>query len=260
MSRLRAALHRQLDPAAGPPDRLSATNRVVVALILLSVAVAVLETEPALGPEVQDALLRVQLALGLVFVVEYLARLWVCVERPDYARPALGRLRYATSWRSLIDLVAILPVFVGLVGGESYVLRLARVLRILRLARLGRFSAALQALGAAIAARRFELVATLVGAAALMLVSSTLLYLVEAGRQPEAFGSIPRAMWWSVATLTTVGYGDVTPVTAIGRVLAGFTALIGIGVIAMPTGILAAAVSDALQAQREARKKAGPDA
>jgi voltage-gated potassium channel len=87
-------------------------------------------------------------------------------------------------------------------------------------------------------------------AGVLLLVSSTLLYIVEGDGQPEAFGSIPRAMWWSIATLTTVGYGDVIPVTAIGRLLSGLTALLGIGLIAMPTGILASAFSDALQRQR----------
>ena len=89
----------------------------------------------------------------------------------------------------------------------------------------------------------------------LMLVSSTLLYMVEGEAQPDDFGSIPRAMWWSIATLTTVGYGDAFPITPLGKVLAGFTALTGIGLIAMPTGILASAFSDALQRQREEREK-----
>lgn len=83
-----------------------------------------------------------------------------------------------------------------------------------------------------------------------MIVSATLLYLVEGPGQPEKFGSIPRALWWSIVTLTTIGYGDVYPETALGRVLAGFTALLGIGLIAVPTGILAAAFSDALEQQR----------
>jgi voltage-gated potassium channel len=90
----------------------------------------------------------------------------------------------------------------------------------------------------------------------LLLISSTFLYLVEGDAQPEAFGSIPRAMWWSIATLTTVGYGDVIPVTALGRVFSGVTAIIGIGLIAMPTGILAAAFSDGLERRRN---KVGSD-
>lgn len=90
-------------------------------------------------------------------------------------------------------------------------------------------------------------------------MTSTLLYLVEGEAQPDNFGSIPRAMWWSIATLTTVGYGDVYPVTALGKILAGLTAITGIGLIAMPTGILAAAFSDAMQRQRERGNSNDPD-
>lgn len=90
----------------------------------------------------------------------------------------------------------------------------------------------------------------------LLLVSSTMLYLIEGAHQPETFGSIPRTMWWSIATLTTVGYGDVYPVTPLGKIFAGMTAVTGIGLIAMPTGILAAAFSDAIQAQRVEKETA----
>jgi voltage-gated potassium channel len=135
------------------------------------------------------------------------------------------------------------------------VLRLVRLVRIVALAKLGRYSSALNAIGHAIHSRRYELTMSLVIAGMLLLVSSTFLYLVEGEGQPDDFGSIPRAMWWSIATLTTVGYGDAVPQTVIGRILAGFTAITGIGLIAMPTGILAAAFSDALARQREAREK-----
>lgn len=91
---------------------------------------------------------------------------------------------------------------------------------------------------------------SLLAAGFLLVGSSSMLYLLEAGSQPEAFGSIPRALWWSIATLTTVGYGDVTPVTALGKLFAGITAIAGIGLIAMPTGVLAAAFSDAFQRKR----------
>ena len=113
---------------------------------------------------------------------------------------------------------------------------------------------ALSLLVDAVHTRRFELAASLVIGAVLLVVSATLLYVVEGMAQPETFGSIPRAMWWSIATLTTVGYGDVTPVTPLGKLCAGAIAILGIGVIAMPTGILAAAFSDALQARRRSEK------
>ncbi len=108
---------------------------------------------------------------------------------------------------------------------------------------------AFNAVTQAVRRRAYELWLSLVFSAALLLVSSAFLYLIEGGIQPEAFGSIPRAMWWSVATLTTVGYGDVYPVTAVGRFFGALTAIIGIGLIAMPTGILASAFSEAFQEQ-----------
>jgi voltage-gated potassium channel len=125
--------------------------------------------------------------------------------------------------------------------------------RLVRLARIGRFSRALNLVFEAIRSRGTELLMAIGIAFALMLAAATLLYIVEGPVQPEAFGSIPRAMWWAVATLTTVGYGDVVPVTPLGRVLAAVTALAGIGFIALPTGILASAFTDALRRARDER-------
>jgi voltage-gated potassium channel len=258
---LRKRLHDALDPAPRPEGGLSRLNAAIVGAIVVSVAITVVETEVSFKTPVAMPLFWAQTALGVFFVVEYLARVWTAVERPEFERPFVGRLRYALTPAALIDLLALTPMFIvalfalGLgepFGDEAYLLRLARVLRILRVVRLGRFSHATVTLATAVASRRYELVATLVVAVLLLLVSSTLLYFVEGHVQPEEFGSIPRAMWWSVATLTTVGYGDVTPVTPLGRVFAGVTAVIGIGLIAMPTGILAAALSNALEAEREA--------
>jgi voltage-gated potassium channel len=149
-------------------------------------------------------------------------------------------------------------LFLTFFGNETSILRLFRLIRILSLAKLGRYSSAIRAMAEAVKSRRYELLMSLAIAGMLLLTSSTLLYIVEGDAQPATFGSIPRAMWWSIATLTTVGYGDVIPVTVVGRVLAGLTAITGIGLIAMPTGILAAAFSDAIQRQREARKHKEP--
>lgn len=117
----------------------------------------------------------------------------------------------------------------------------------MRLARIGRFSQAWTSLFEAISKRGSEIAISITIAFILIIISSTVLYLAEGAAQPEEFGSIPRAFWWSVATLTTVGYGDVTPVTGLGKVFAGITAILGVGLVAMPTGILAAAFSEAFQ-------------
>ena len=147
-------------------------------------------------------------------------------------------------------MLVMLRFLLPLLGLEAALLRMIRIVRLVRLARLGRYSLALQMIGAAVTDRRYELGVSVIIASGLMLLSSTALYLAEGAHQPENFGSIPRAMWWSVATLTTVGYGDIVPVTVTGRIFAAVTALTGIGIIAIPTGILAGAFSDALRRAR----------
>jgi len=247
---MRRRLYLMLDPAAGPSVGLSPLNRVLALLIFVSVGVAIFESEPLVYQGRESIFYWTEVSIATVFLVEYGARLWVCVEDPAYADSVKGRIVYALSPAALLDFIAVAPVLFTLVGSEVFLLRLFRMIRILRLAKLGRYSTAMSTIWKAMQSRRYELIMSICIAGLMLLLSSTLLYIVEGEIQPAAFGSIPRAMWWSIATLTTVGYGDVFPVTALGRVLAGITAIIGIGLIAMPTGILAAAFSDALAEQR----------
>jgi voltage-gated potassium channel len=243
-----------LEPTAWPHVGLSPLNQLVVVLIFASVGVAIVESEATVHSGRERVFFWVEIGFASLFFAEYVLRLWVSAESPAYGGGLLlGRLRYAISPAALLDLLAVLPVLFTLYGSEVFLLRLLRLVRILRLAKLGPFSVAIVAIVEAIKSRRYELTMSLLIAGLLLLISSTLLYLVEGGVQPDIFGSIPRAMWWSVTTLTTVGYGDAVPITAAGRILAGLTAIIGIGLIAMPTGILAAAFSDALAKQRRRR-------
>lgn len=229
---------------------LSWLNRAICALILLAAFVALIETEPVVYRGNELWFLGFEWVVGSICLLEYLARAWVSVEKPGFEQPVKGRLRYLVSFSAVVDLLAIVPLLLGLFGMEALFIRLIRVMRILRLARLGRFSRALRELGQAVRARQFELYISFGLALLVLLFSSMMLYLLEGGVQPDAFGSIPRAMWWSVATLTTVGYGDVYPITGLGRFFAALTALSGIGIIAMPTGIMAAAFSEAMQKNR----------
>lgn len=244
-----------LEPADWPHRGLSPLNAIICVLIVAASVVAILETEETLVREHEHLFTLCELILGIAFLIEYLVRLWTCVEDPRYRRPVVGRLRYLVTPAALIDLAAILPIFFLVLGSHTMLLRVVRLLRVLRLARLGRFSDALQLMTGAFHSRRHELTLSASLALLLLIFSSTLLYLAESEAQPEAFGSIPRAMWWAVETLTTVGYGDVVPVTRLGRILAGITAICGIGLIALPTGILAAAFSEAMQEHK--RKQGG---
>jgi voltage-gated potassium channel len=254
-------LYRQLEPRARVGQGLSPLNWALGLLILVVVTLSILETEPAIARGHERFFDDFEFAAGLIFLVEYCARLWVEVENPRYAGARFPRLRYALTPIAIIDLVAILPALFAFGGAPSLVLRFFRVLRMLRLAKLGRTSRAWEHIRDAMYERRFEfaLILTMVGV--VVLISGSLLYWAEADVQPDKFGSIPRALWWSVITLTTVGYGDATPVTTIGKILGGIMALCGVMFIALPTGLFAASFTEAMQRHREhCDREEGPDA
>lgn len=243
----RAELYRQLALETHLRQGLSTINRVICVLILLASLVAILETEPTLRALSPHLFPTLETVLVVIFIGEYLLRLYVVGEDPRY-RGIKGRLRYVFSFWAMVDLLAILPYFLGfMVQNNGFLLRMLRLGLMLRLTRLGRFSQAWAALAEALKSRSHELWLSAGLAILLLLLSSFCLYLAEASAQPDAFGSVPRVLWWSVTTLTTVGYGDMVPITGLGKFFAGLTAVAGIGIIAMPTGILAAALSDAFQ-------------
>lgn len=175
-----------------------------------------------------------------IFSVEYVLRVWTCTEDPRYTHPVKGRLRYIVSPLALIDLLAVLPVylvfFVNLRGLDLRFLRLMRLLA--RIVRLSRYFSSLRTLGKVLHTKRGDLTAVVSVLFLLLVMTSSLMFFAEHQAQPEEFASIPKAMWWSIITLTTVGYGDVFPVTAAGRLLAGVIAIVGIGLFALPAGIL----------------------
>lgn len=253
---LRQTIWRQVDPEAYERNGLSPTNRAVVLIVGLSSILAILETEPTVEDLAPRAFARLEWIFAVLFLAEYLVRLWAEGESPKF-RGIRGRIRYALTPAALVDLIAFLPSLVlpVLPGTSNFLLlRLFRLIRILRLARLGRFSLAMRHLSQAVGERRDELLLSLMLATFVLVFSAAGMYFIEGENDPLTFGSIPRAMWWSVCTLTTVGYGDIYPHTALGKILGGLTALAGIGLIAMPTGILAAAFSDAFQQTRIARQ------
>ena len=251
---LRRRLYLQLEPSERQFPGLSPLNTLIVVAIIASVVFAVAESEHAVHDSMPALFHWGEIGFGTLFLVEYLARLWVAPEDPRFRGP-VGRLRWAMTPAALFDLLAVLPLLLHVMGAEAYIIRLLRVVRVLRLAKLGRFTVATRALSVAIHARRYELWVSVAVALFILLLASTLMYIVEGHVQPEIFGSIPRAMWWAIATLTTVGYGDAVPVTVPGRILGGITAVTGIGLIAMPAGILAAAMSDAIHTRRHAEHK-----
>jgi voltage-gated potassium channel len=247
---LKQAVFREIDPSARKSG-LSVINKIIVLLIILAVASSVIETEPTISAGRELLFRTSEVTFGVLFLVEYVARLWVADLSPPYSSHAHPRLKFIFSPASIIDLMAIIPSFFAFAGGATLALRMVRFFRILRLARLGRFSKAWQHLGEAIHSRREELFLAFSLAGFTLLIASSMLYYAEGDVQPEKFGSIPRAFWWGIVTLTTVGYGDVYPITPLGKFLSALVSIAAIGTIALPTGILAAAMSDVMQRRRK---------
>ena len=227
-------------------------------LIVLSVIGVVLETVAPVRRAGSVFLRGLEVVSVAVFTVEYLLRLWSCVADPRYASPVAGRLRYARSPLAIVDLLAIVP---SLVPGGVLDLRFVRLLRLARLLRglkLLRYSEALRLLARVVVSRREELAATATVGATLLFLSTCAMYFAENAAQPEAFSSIPASLWWGVVTLTTVGYGDVYPVTFAGRVLGAVVAVLGVGLFALPAGILAGAFAEELQKRRDGTRARCP--
>jgi|TARA_R100000049_G_C1927834_1_gene72041 voltage-gated potassium channel len=253
MTRLRQFLHKQLFVGALPDGRLTLTNRLLIVVILLAVATAALSTERSITAEWHRTFLLFELIFGAIFLVEYVARIYAAAEEPGDGSAWRKRWRFIVSPLGLIDLFVVVSTLMPLITADAAMLRTVRLLRVFAIMKFGRFSRAVRALWQAIADRADDLIVTAALALVFVLVGATALYILEGHIQPEVFGSIPRALWWSVITLTTVGYGDAYPITALGKVFGSVLALSGIAFVAMPTGIIASAFSDAMHSRRDQR-------
>ena len=235
------------DPERGPGRWLAG---FLITLILANVAAMIVGSIVEIQATFGRALWMFEAASVAVFTIEYLARLWSSAE-------AGSRLRYFVTPMAIIDLAAILPFYLGSLIGID--LRVLRLLRLLRLLKLSRYFAPLQVLGTVLRAEARPMAAAAGVMIALITVSASLLYYAERAAQPDAFGDIPRAMWWAAVTLTTVGYGDVAPVTPLGQAIAVLVMAMGVGMVALPAGMLASRFSEELKVRRQAFARAISD-
>ncbi len=225
----------------------------LAALIVLNVIAVVLETEPALYTRYAPLFQSFETFSVTVFCIEYVLRLWSCTADPRYCHPIWGRLRFAFRPLTLVDLAAIVPSLLPFVVTDLRFLRSLRLLRMVRVLKIGRYSDAMGLLAGVLRSRRAELVVMFFVLSIVLLCSAGAIYYAEHEAQPEAFSSILASMWWAVITLTTIGYGDVYPRTALGKVLGGLIAICGIGIVALPTAIIASGFSEELRRRREPR-------
>ena len=222
-------------------------NISMLVLISLNVLVVILETEVRLFSQYKRLFLTFDAFSVTIFTIEYFLRLWTCTEIPKYKSPISGRFRYSLSPMMLIDLVSILPFFIPVLGVDLRIIRAFRLFRLFRLLKMGRYSQSLTKLGNVIKSKKEELSITLFAGLILLIIASSLMYFIEHNTQPDTFPSIPSAMWWGAVTLTTVGYGYVYPKTVLGKLLASIIAVLGIGLFALPAGIIASGFAAELQ-------------
>jgi voltage-gated potassium channel len=232
-----------------------AFNLALALLIVLNVSCVVLESVESIRRHFALAFDLLEQVATAFFAVEYVCRVWASVDfhQQNYHDPLWGRLRYMRSFFALVDLLAVLPAVIGFFGAADFrVLRLLRLLRMLKLVRhsttFGLLFAVLREEARSVSALLFVLLLTVT-------ISASLMYMLEGEEQPAVFSSIPAAMWWAIETLTTVGYGDMVPVTTVGRIIGGIVSIVGIGTLALFSGLITVGFLDQLKAYREQHPK-----
>ncbi len=231
-STLRAHVDDLLDGEGSPGARRIAT--LLYIFILISAATITVQSLPDLTVRLRAALFWLEVTLLIIFTAEYILRLWSAPEP----------WRYALSFWGMIDLLAILPALLFLFP-DTQVLRTLRIMRVFRLLKLFRMRRALARIEHALTESRDELILAVCLAGIVLFLAAVGIHHFERDAQPETFGSIPQSLWWALATLTTVGYGDVYPVTAAGRGFTAIVLLIGLGIVAIPAGVITSALMTA---------------
>ena len=214
-------------------------NYLLGGLIVANAAAVSLETLPSVRDSYRLAFQIFEACSTFVFLIEYLLRVWTCVEQGHFSAPIRGRLRYAIRPLPLLDLIVVVSYPFPI---DLRFLRVARLFRLLRVFRLSDFEHTLQEIGSGLARRSSLIIVAFTCMVVCIYATSALIYQLEHAAQPTVFTSIPATFWWAIATLTTIGYGDMVPITPAGRVCTGLISVFGIGVFALPMAIVTAVI------------------
>ena len=248
MGQLQKIVHEKLDPSSRSDLLGRLLDLFLITLIAINVAAVILETVESIEIRFRSVFWVIEIISVAVFTVEYAVRVWACPANPEFSDRKYPRIAYMTSPLALIDLIAILPFYLGFVVDMD--LRFLRILRLLRILKLTRYSSAMSMLLDVFREEANAFFAGFFILIVLLVLAASGAYLAEHEVQPDKFGSIPAAMWWAMATLTTVGYGDVTPATPAGQIFGSLVGVVGIGIAALPAGILASGMADLLRRRR----------
>lgn len=234
-------VHSLLHPEIGNTKWDKIINAIIIVLIILNVIAVILETVPSIHDSYIKLFLIFDSVSVIIFTIEYVFRVWSSNHDPRYKHSIHGRIRYMLTPGALIDLLAILPFYLHvIIGLDLRVLRILRLFRFLRLFRLTAYMKSAKIVRNVFTNKASDLKLSFLLIIFLIIISSSLVYFAEHLAQPAVFTSIPETFWWAVVTVTTVGYGDMIPVTIIGKILTGIIALCGIALFALPAGIITA--------------------
>jgi len=228
-----------------------AINLFLILLIVSNVIAVVIESYAPLGKAYKNHFYLFELFSIFIFTIEYLSRIWTCVEidTSSSISHTKQRLKYFFTPLAIIDLIAIVPFYLSLFFAID--LRYLRLLRVLRLLKLSHYFKGIDVFISVLIKESLSIATAIATVIILVIISASLMYTLEHDAQPEVFSSIPHSLWWAVVTMTTVGYGDVTPITLAGKTLAGFIMLLGVGIVALPAGMLAARFGEELQSRKD---------
>ena len=224
-------------------------GRGMIVLVLLSCIGMILTSDSAIAQQYRTLFFLLEATASLIFLLEFLLRLWSIPEQNPSCSEAVNRFRYIFSIMGFVDIASFLPFFLLLSG--KYNASAMMLLQLMRLFKLTRYSPAFTLLGDVLKDEAESLLVSMMLMFIIFIIASVGIYSFEHTRQPEAFASIPHAMWWAIVTLTTVGYGDITPVTAAGKIFATLITIVGVGLVSLPAGIIASGFTEQLRLRRE---------
>jgi voltage-gated potassium channel len=226
-------------------------NVFLVIIIISNVLAVILSSVKEINVRFSDFFRVFELFSVMVFSIEYAVRIWSCTAEERYSRPILGRLEYALQPIVIVDLLAILPFYLPfMMKIDLRFLRILRIFRVLRVLKLERYFVALRTVARVLKRKSAEIASTFIVMFILLVLASAIMHYIE----PQTFANIPRAMWWGIVTLTTVGYGDIYPQTALGQLLGAVLALLGIGLFGLPAGILAAGFVEEIHSKQDKKE------
>jgi voltage-gated potassium channel len=249
----RKRVYRVLTPSEKGAPLERAFELMLIIIIVLNILAIVLDSVKEIHKEYSDLFWDFEIFSVSFFTIEYILRIYSIVERPKYHDPLMGRLRYMKTPIAIVDLLSFLPFYLLFLNFDLRFLRIFRLMGLFRMFKVTRYLEAFSLVTRVLRERKEQLLLSIIFILFVLVLISTIMFYVERGAQPDAFSSIPATMWWGVATLTTVGYGDVVPITTLGKLLGGMFTITGVGLLALPAGILSSGFFEQMHLHRRSK-------